>query len=207
MKIADFCKHRIHRNCDKEYKDYHDYRPYLQKDFAHRCCYCNLHEDTIGVLSFQIDHFIPRKEFEGKRDELKTQYDNLMFTCPKCNRAKSNQYEGDITTPEIENRLFYNPDLVDYNLIFYRDELGGIASDDPKGRAMINQLKLYRPIHNYAWILEKYDDLIKRLDKKIETVTGESKQRLVEMQGQLYKDYYKKLKQFIVAYRGGKFGS
>lgn len=201
MKIADFRTHQICRNCSKKYKDYHDYKPYLLEDFAHRCCYCNLHEDTIGVILFQIDHFIPRKEFEGKRDELKIRYDNLMLACPKCNRAKSDQYEGDIYASEIENRLFYNPDQVDYNLIFYRDELGGIASDDPKGQAMIDRLKLYRPIHNYAWILEKYDSLIKRLDKLIESATGQKKQLLEQIQNQLYKDHYKKRIQFNAAYR------
>lgn len=201
MKISDFQKHKIRRDCGKKYDDYHNYLPYLQRDFAHRCCYCNLHEDTIGTISFQIDHFIPQKHFGTTRRELRNQYNNLMLACPKCNRAKSDQYEGDITSLEIENRLFYNPDKVDYNEIFYRNELGGISSDDPKGQDMINRLKLYRVMHNYAWILEKLDDLLERIDKQIVTATGERKKVLAATRNRLFEKHYRMRKQFCAAYR------
>ena len=200
MKIADFRSHSIQRTCTKKYIDYHSYKKYLQEDFSHRCCYCNLCEDMIGLVPFQIDHFIPRKHFTKVRDSLETEYENLMFSCPKCNRAKGDQYEGDLKSPQIENRLFYNPDQVDYNLIFYRDEFGGIASDDPKGQDMIRRLKLYRTVHRYAWILEKLDLLIARLEEKISRETGEEKIRLERTLTELLQEYRKIDKQFRAIY-------
>jgi len=126
MKISNFGNHIITRTCKKKYIDYHRYKKYLQTDFSHRCCYCNLSEETMGTIEFQIDHFIPKKHFINVRDELDTAYENLMLSCPKCNRAKSDQYEGDIESPQIENKLFYNPDQVDYNAIFIGMNLGGL---------------------------------------------------------------------------------
>lgn len=201
MKISDFKSHQIVRNCDKHYDDYHSYKPYLLEDFSHRCCYCNIHEQTLELVPFQIDHFIPKKKFEGKRDELLTQYDNLMLSCPKCNRAKSDQYAGNLTTATIENELFYNPITTDYNGIFYRNELGGISSDDTKGKDMIKRLKLYRPLHNYAFILEKLDRILVHLDLQIASADGEKKEKLEETQGRLAVKYHKMRKHFVAAYR------
>lgn len=201
MSISKFKNHQIVRNCDKHYDDYHNYKPYLLEDFSHRCCYCNIHEQTLELVPFQIDHFIPKKRFEGKRDELLTQYNNLMLSCPKCNRAKSDQYVGDLMSPTIENQLFYNPDKTNYNDIFYRNELGGISSDDEKGKDMIKRLKLYRPLHNYAWLLEKLDHILTNLDSQIALSDGEKKEKLEEMQGRLAVKYRKMRKHFVAAYR------
>lgn len=201
MKVAEFRQHTIQRTCEKTYKIVQSYKPHLQRDFSQRCCYCNLWYDTLGIIPFEIDHFIPKSEFEGKRDDLDTLYRNLMLACPKCNRAKSNQFMGDINAPQIENELFYNPDTVDYNQIFYRDELGRIASDDPKGQDMINRLKLYRMIHSYAWVLERLGRLIDRLAKRSAQEEGENRRRLEEIRYRMLDERYKIEQQFVVAYR------
>lgn len=153
------------------------------------------------MVPFHIDHFIPQKIFKGIRDDLLTQYDNLMLSCPKCNRAKSDQYKGDINSPFIENLLFYNPCETDYDTIFYRNELGGISSEDCKGKDMIIRLKLYRPLHNYAWILERLAILLEQLDEKIAVADGEKKEKLIELHGKLAVKYYKMRRHFIVAYQ------
>lgn len=204
MKKFDFRQHQIRRSCNKKYENYHSYLGFLLDDFSHRCCYCNTAEKTLDIVSFQIDHFIPQSHFKGIRDELLTQYDNLMLSCPKCNRAKSDQYEGNINSPFIENTLFYNPVEVDYNTIFYRNELGGISSDDEKGKNMIKRLKLYRPLHNYAWVLEKLDELIDRLDIQIERTEGEKKEQLEALQRKLLREQRKKRAIFVAAYRNNK---
>ena len=124
-----------------------------------------------------------------------------MLSCPKCNRAKSDQYEGDIDSPAIENSLFYNPDTTDYNDIFYRNELGGISSDDLKGKEMIKRLKLYRPLHNYAWILEELNGILAQLGTQISSADGEKKEKLEGIQGKLAVKYLKMRKYFVAAYR------
>lgn len=200
MSLSKFRNHNITRTCDKEYKDYHSYQKFLLTDFSCRCCYCNIHKKTLGTSSFQIDHFVPKKRFEGKRDELLTKYDNLMLACPKCNRAKSDQFEGDIFSATIENDLFYNPDYVDYNTIFYRNELGGISSDDEKGKDMIKRLKLYRPIHSYAWVLESLDRLINQIDAKLNSDTGEDLASLEDIRNKLAYKYFTMQGHFVSAY-------
>lgn len=202
MKTAEFREHQIKRTCTRHYQDYHRYLPSLLNDFSHRCCYCNISEEVLGTVSFQIDHFVPRKSFTGIHDQLLTQYNNLILSCPKCNRAKGGQYCGNISSGLVENELFYNPDEIDYNTIFYRNELGGISSDDPKGKEMIRRLKLYRPIHNYAWILDKLDKLITLLEQQIESEDDVRKKDLEVLKGKLALQYRMMQKQFVAAYHG-----
>lgn len=201
MSSSAFRTHTINRTCTKQYCDYHSYLPFLQNDFSSRCCYCNIHRDTLGTAPFQIDHFIPKKHFEGIRDELLTQYNNLMLACPKCNRAKSDQYVGNIDSPTIENELFYNPEVTDYNSIFYRNELGGISSTDDKGKDMIKRLKLYRPVHNYAWVLEQLSSLIDQIDTKIASTSGAEKKNLESIRNKLAYKHFTMQSYFLTAYR------
>ncbi len=164
MKYAEFKEHKIQRTCTKKFHTPQKYKKYLQKDFHGRCGYCNMSEELVTV-SFHVEHFVPEKIFKGKKDYLRTDYNNLMWSCPKCNLSKGDKYQGDLSgSSEIVNELFYNPAKIDYNQIFYRNELGGIDSDDPKGREMINTLKLYRPVHNLAWLLEQLEKLCDRLE-------------------------------------------
>lgn len=152
----NFRRSNIKRTCDKHYEDYHSYAPYLKKDFDNRCTYCATWDTLIEPLSFQIDHFIPENTFKkAERRDLKNNYYNLMYACPICNRLKSNQFKGEISGDIISNELFYNPDITNYNEIFYRDEKGRIMSDDILGKDMIKRLQLYRPTRQLAWFLEQ----------------------------------------------------
>lgn len=185
-----FREHTIKRTCTKEYKDYHKYKQYLKSDFQERCCYCNLLDKSI-TTPFEIDHFIPRDAFKAEWPECDTLYENLMYSCKKCNNAKSNDYKGDISKRVIENEYFYNPAEVDYGEVFYRNDSGGISSDDEKGRDMISKLKLYRPIHNLAWICERLKDTRDKLDAQIMKFGKDTKQGkiLSEAKNEL-NDYY-----------------
>ena len=162
-----FRKHTPNRTCTKKYADYHSYRPALENDFLCRCAYCNLDKAAI-TTPFEIDHFIPRAVFKDARPELETDYENLVYSCKKCNRAKSDKYEGGIGKSIIENELFYDPVKCDYNAIFYRTDLGEIWSDDEKGRNMITLLRLYRPIHAVAWVNDQLKDAMSKLEAQME---------------------------------------
>ena len=180
MRYAEFKDHKIQRTCTKEFKHFRTYAKYLQKDFHNRCCYCNMSDELLTV-SYHVEHFIPRKAFEGVRDELDTDYNNLMWACPKCNLSKGNKYKGDLlNSDKIENKFFYNPVETDYNTIFYRNEFGGIASDDPKGKEMIRLLKLYRLVHNLAWLLERFENLTIQLSEKIKQEKNPEKAKILE---------------------------
>lgn len=167
-----FKKHRIERTCTKEYKDYHRYKPSLQKDFGGHCAYCNLYEEWVAPLPFEVDHFIPRNYFEAAgRDDLDTNYLNLMLSCPRCNRLKGSRFAGDIPDCEIRNPYFYNPAATDYNTIFYRDEKGRIHSDDELGKQMIEIFRLYRPSRQMAWLLDELKEVLDRIEGRLSRET------------------------------------
>ena len=203
MKYAQFKEHEIRRTCTKQFDTRQKYRPYLQKDFQGRCCYCNMPEDLVTV-PYHVEHFIPEKAFKGIRDELKTDYNNLMWSCPKCNLSKGEKYQGNIhDDSKIANEYFYNPVEMDYNRIFYRNELGGIDSDDQKGREMIKLLKLYRPVHNLAWLLERMERLCAQLEERQKTEKNLGKRQLLESAaGKVAREWVKKEKLFRAVYRG-----
>lgn len=169
----NFKDHKITRTCNEKFDDYHKYEPYLIKDFSSRCAYCNLCDKDISN-SFEIDHYIPKKAFKEKRNELLTLYDNLVYSCKKCNQTKSSKFNGDVYSNPLNNELFYNPAVVDYNTIFYRNETGSILSEDGKGQNMIKLLRLYRPIHNLAWICEKLKEKYSRIEVKMSELNTES---------------------------------
>ena len=206
MKYEKFKEHQIRRTCNKKFDKYPQYKPYLREDFQGRCCYCNMSSDLL-TISYHVEHFIPIKVFEGKKDSLLTDYDNLMWACPKCNLSKGDKYEGDfLNSSKIENKLFYNPVEVDYNDIFFRNEIGGIESTDEKGREMIKLLKLYRPIHNLAWLVERLEKLALELDQEeMREENPERKRLLAEAKGKVAMEHLKKARLFRAVYTGKKF--
>lgn len=178
----EFKKHTISRNCDKEYKDYHNYKKYLEVDFGHHCAYCNMHDEWVMPLSFQIDHFIPRSEFEkAGRNDLDNDYRNLMYSCPICNRLKSDAFEGKIQEEQIVNPYFYNPVDIDYNTIFTRDDKGRIQSTDELGKAMIKRLQLYRPTKQMAWFLDELKQTYDALEIRMQAEQNPQKQEKLKI--------------------------
>ena len=95
---------------------------------------------------------------------------------------------------KIENELFYNPVKVDYNEIFYRNEYGGIDSEDEKGREMIASLRLYRSLYNFAWMLENLCNTAEKLENKMkDEKTSESKRMQYEEALNIINNYYRRV--------------
>lgn len=206
MKYRNFREFKIVRTCAKTYKTHTSYKQYLRNDFNNRCAYCNLPENLFTTTPFETDHFIPRAQFKGVKDYLETQYDNLVLSCKKCNDAKSDKYSGDITSDNPKNYQFYDPVEIDYNKIFYRTEYGSISSDDKKGLQMIDDLLLYRPIHNLAWICEETKKLIDKINKKVEEETNQSRKIVFQQAKDRLNDYFINcLGTFIANYNNKKF--
>lgn len=201
-----FRNFKIKRTCKKSFKQYESYRPYLKEDFHSRCAYCNLLDSSI-TTPFEVDHFIPVDAFKDNWPECETLYNNLVYSCKKCNVAKGKQYSGDILKKEIQNDYFYNPVQTDYNEIFFRNDSGDICSDDEKGRDMINRLKLYRPIHNLAWICEYLKSTLEKLNNKIDKVGKETESGKIFCKAKSeLNDYYILCQEvFIANYNNDKF--
>ena len=206
MKLRDFKSHTIKcRNTIPQEDDYPKYRPYLEEDFFCRCAYCNLHKNSI-TTPFEIDHFIPKKVFKGIRDDLLVDYLNLVYSCKKCNVAKSSKFSGDISSPEVTNERFYNPREVDYNTIFYRNEYGALCSDDSKGRSMMTDLKLYRPIHILGWICEELSQMSDKLESAIHRESDAKKKALlIEARDKVAVKYMQYQRVFTASYNTPDF--
>lgn len=191
MKYDEFRNFKITRTCNKEYKRYKSYKKFLKKDFHNRCAYCNTWDFIIEPLGFAIDHYVPRKTFKNIDKTFNNNYNNLMYVCPKCNREKSDKFKGDTNKLEIKNELFYNPAEKDYNQIFFRNEFGGIDSEDEKAREMMKELKLYRPLYNFAWLLEKLINTREKIKSKINenNISLEKKEKLEKCLTKI-NDYY-----------------
>lgn len=208
MKYRNFRDFKITKKCTKKYRTHSAYKEYLKKDFNNRCAYCNMLDEIIAPKSFEIDHFIPRNIFKDVKPELEYDYDNLMYACPKCNGNKSDNYKGNINDNKKENEIFYNPVEVDYNDIFYRNEYGGISSEDLKGNDMILILKLYNPIHNFAWIIDNIQEVQEKVSQKIneiEDTESEEYKKLKDADYRLLKYKDKLVKLFKANYYNSKW--
>lgn len=71
--------------------NYKDYRPFLCRDFEFRCAYCLRYEFFFGGgEAAEIDHFRPRHLFPA----LLNDYQNLYWSCRKCNAIKGGKWPG-----------------------------------------------------------------------------------------------------------------
>lgn len=203
----DFRNYKIIRTCTKKYADYKSYKPFLAEDFNHRCAYCNLLDSEITSF-FEIDHFVPQAEIDKNPDYsfLKQDYNNLVYACRNCNGEKSDLFEGNIKDAPYGNNRFYDPVKKDYNEVFYRNNSGTICSNDTKGKNMIVDLKLYRPINNLAWICEQLDMLSHRLDDFEKSEEDPKRKQLIKDAKTEALWYYLKCKKIHIAnYNNKKF--
>lgn len=72
-----------------------DQRSCLRLDFDFRCVYCLASEAEVGPLAryggFEIEHFMPSAKFRKRRHT----YENLLWACAECNRAKGGAWPSD----------------------------------------------------------------------------------------------------------------
>ena len=206
MKRYPFKNHKITRSNPKKYKRYKTYTKYLVEDFCGRCAYCNLDYKKI-TTPFEIDHFVPRVAFEkAGLYYLSVDYENLIYSCKKCNLAKGDLFDGNLHENPYSNKLFYDPAKTDYNDIFYRDDYGNICSDDDLGLEMINNLNLHRNIHRCAWLIEQLEIITKDLqERKTQAKSDNQKNAINEVYSNIleFKDELKDV--FIANYNSNDF--
>lgn len=70
------------------YADYHHYFTEIKEDCQDRCVYCDALLEEHGNEGFHIDHFRPYAHFA----ELKSDPNNLVLACSKCNIWKSKNW-------------------------------------------------------------------------------------------------------------------
>lgn len=85
-------------------KNYHDYREILRFDFWFSCGYCEITEIEACGVGFEIDHYYPKKH----HPKLVYDYNNLIWSCEKCNRYKSD-YNPD-ENDKLKGNMVLRPD-------------------------------------------------------------------------------------------------
>ena len=130
-------------------KKYQKYRNDLERDFNHRCGYCDDSDQFTDPRLFHIDHFAPKSTFP----KLKTVYENLVYACCHCNESKSNHWIGDDPSiPNNGNEGFVDPCRKEYDEHLARSLKGKIVARTPLGEYMVKTLKLHLERHAYLWI-------------------------------------------------------
>ena len=164
------------RSNAKEQCNYRKYKPDLRDDFKKRCGYCDDPDEFCGGKDgYHIDHFAPKSLFLN----LSTEYRNLVYSCPYCNRSKSNKWIG-INSSESNNGQegFIDPCDSEYDKHLSRRTDGSIEACSTLGRYMINNLRLFLMRHTLIWqsqeilsVRDKIDSLIPLVKNQLDKAT------------------------------------
>jgi len=162
------------RDCSKTYKNYRSFKQYLINDFNKRCGYCDdLDDFNGGENNYQIDHFKPKKLFS----ELETEYSNLVYSCPFCNRAKWDKWK---------KNGFLDPCGEEYDNHLERLGNGKIKYKSLRGKYIYVNLNLHLVRHEILWMIEKIQKQKKELKAYLKSLTIE------------HKNYKKIINQFLL---------
>lgn len=113
------------------YKDYRDYRPWLEDEFTFRCVYCLKRQKWARTDTWSVDHLIPQAEAPEKECD----YGNLILTCQWCNNRKLADSVPD-------------PVAVAYgNCLQVEDATGRVRALNEDGMILIRVLKLNSDEH------------------------------------------------------------
>lgn len=169
---------------------------YLAPDFHNKCGYCDdIHDYAGGASNYHVDHHAPKSKFP----HLQFRYENLVYCCPYCNRAKSDKWLGN--TPEeniIDGKGFVDPCSDEYLLHLERDENGCIVPRDSIGHYMYSELNLYLERHRIIYCLEQIDIRIEALKAKIneKNSRGERVEHLESIRNELCFKFHSYFKAF-----------
>lgn len=154
-------KTRPIRKCTKTYANYTSFKPYIRADFNKRCGYCDdLDIYHGGSRGYQIDHFKPHSI--ARFLALKEEYYNLIYSCPFCNRAKSNKWEN--------TDGFIDPCDVEYDNHLERNNKGQICFKTTQGKYIYDNLNFYLKRHELLWIIETLEKQSIQIDEYIITL-------------------------------------
>ncbi|NMM65822.1 hypothetical protein HBE96_24910 [Clostridium sp. P21] len=155
-------------------------KEYLRNDFSHECAYCKIQEKEVGLVDsayFEIDHFRPQSDDDPKFNPHL--YNNLYYSCEKCNSEKSDTWSKMLLDP-CQDEIFSGsnpPILGGYNPEFLYKYKG--AND--RGEFYINTFKLNSRHHirirkrrvdrnNNIRIIDKLvDEILQKFSNKKDT--------------------------------------
>lgn len=151
------------RTKQKKYVNYHAYKGALKADFHSRCGYCD-DPECFPCVHFQIDHFVPKVVMRTIKEN---DYNNLVYSCPRCNRAKWDKWPTQNEMIHNDGKEgFIDPCDPKYDQQFKRNERGEIIPTTQLGNWMWKELDLGNAAHRIIWTLEQ---LKKEMDRICQT--------------------------------------
>lgn len=149
-------------------------KEHVRQEAQFKCVYCAIHENSLGgVQVFHVDHYRPKSIFPA----LETTLDNFYYSCPICNRFKSNDWPADPDTTHSFS-CYPDPSGVDYNILFEVDTVSGLISGVfIASKYMVEKLYFNRP----QLILERKKYF---LDQEMDSLHRECKS-LIEQLGRV----------------------
>ena len=169
-----------HRLNPPVYASYSQYRNLLISDFNKRCAYCN-DSHRYRIRSFAIDHFVPKIPENCISTIPHNKYDNLIYSCPYCNRAKWNKWPTNDDSVHNNGIIgFVKPTDPIYKSMFIRSREGRIIPIENNSLAIYikNELMLWNPIHSLMWKIEKLMNLDLKVRLKLSEINNEELLRL-----------------------------
>lgn len=114
----------------------------IAKECNYQCVYCSIHETHWGGIDhYHIDHFRPKSL--GRFADLENDICNLFYSCPVCNRFKSDDWPSD---PDLNVPSYPDPSVTDYSTLFDSDtENYTLAGKCVSAIYIIHRLYLNRP--------------------------------------------------------------
>jgi hypothetical protein len=109
----------------------------VRERFANCCAYCRTAED-LTVAIFEFEHILPRSAGGA------TAFENLCFSCPTCNRYKSDLVLAPDPVTQQEVALFHPQQDRWLDHFSWNDDATQIVGLTPTGRATIVALKMNR---------------------------------------------------------------
>ena len=164
-----------HRANPPIYSTYSQYRDILSVDFKKRCAYCN-DNHNYRIRSFAIDHFVPCTPQHFTPTIPKNKYDNLIYSCSYCNRAKWDKWPTNDENIENDGSVgFLKPTNDDYKNLFFRNPNGRIipVAGNTLAIHLKDELMLWHPIHSLMWRIEKLMDLEVKVDLKLKEINNQ----------------------------------
>lgn len=164
------------RTCTKKYLNYRSYKDYLREDFYNCCGYCDDNDMwSGGKRAYHIDHFAPKSLFS----ELENEYSNLIYSCPFCNGAKSNDWvTNSYDKPvDFEKRIGYiDPCDENYVKQFKRESDGSITPKSDVGKYMWEKLNLFLRRHKAIYLMNEAFFMKRELRDRVPKLSTKTEQ-------------------------------
>lgn len=168
------------KNTQPDSGHYPDWKEQIAEECFHQCIYCSINEVQFGGIDhYHIEHYKP-KSIERFKD-LENNICNLFYSCPICNRFKSNDWPND--PDNLEMICYPNPSEYNYSELFEIDsedyKVYGLYSST---RYMTERLYLNRP----QLIYERREALLRKREENVIKLIEQLHQKINEKENFIY---------------------